>query len=40
MEPERIGLLTASPSGNGGHPYTAVCNEFSKAVKKIGIRTK
>jgi coenzyme F420-reducing hydrogenase delta subunit len=40
LEPERIGILSASPSGNGGHPYTAVCTEFSEKVKKIGIRTK
>ncbi len=40
LEPERIAVLTASPSGNGGHPYTAVCAEFSEAVKKLGIRTK
>jgi formate dehydrogenase beta subunit len=39
MEPERIGLLSASSSGNGGHPYKAVCDEFSEKVKKLGIRT-
>ena len=40
MEPERIALLTASASGNGGHPYTAVCTEFSGTVKKLGMRAK
>jgi coenzyme F420-reducing hydrogenase delta subunit len=40
MEPERIGILNAMSSGNGGHPYTAVCSEFSEMVKKIGIKTK
>jgi coenzyme F420-reducing hydrogenase delta subunit/formate hydrogenlyase subunit 6/NADH:ubiquinone oxidoreductase subunit I len=40
MEPERIGILNAAPSGNGGHPYAAVCSEFSEKVMKIGIRTK
>ncbi|HEY6010713.1 MAG TPA: FAD-dependent oxidoreductase [Nitrospirota bacterium] len=41
MEPERIGILSASStSGNGGHPYAAVCGAFSEQVKKLGIRTK
>ena len=40
MEPERVGILNAMTSGNGGHPFTAVCNEFSEKVKKIGLRTK
>jgi coenzyme F420-reducing hydrogenase delta subunit/formate hydrogenlyase subunit 6/NADH:ubiquinone oxidoreductase subunit I len=40
MEPERIAILNAVTSGNGGHPYTAVCTEFSEKVKKIGLRTK
>jgi NADPH-dependent glutamate synthase beta subunit-like oxidoreductase/coenzyme F420-reducing hydrogenase delta subunit len=40
LEPERIAVLTAAPSGNGGHPYTAVCAEFSETVKKIGFRAK
>jgi coenzyme F420-reducing hydrogenase delta subunit len=40
MEPERVGLLSAVSSGNGGKPYEAVCAEFSETVKKIGIRTK
>lgn len=38
MEPERIGILSAK-TNNGGHPYTAVCTEFSEKVKKLGIRT-
>jgi len=40
MEPERIAVLTAVPSGDGGHPYTHVCTEFSEAVKVLGIRTR
>ncbi|HWR73868.1 MAG TPA: hydrogenase iron-sulfur subunit, partial [Nitrospirota bacterium] len=40
MEPERIALLNASSSGNGGKPYEAVCAEFSEKVKKIGLRAK
>jgi NADPH-dependent glutamate synthase beta subunit-like oxidoreductase/coenzyme F420-reducing hydrogenase delta subunit len=40
MEPERIAVLTAAPTGNGGHPYSAVCTEFSEKVKQLGIRTK
>jgi formate dehydrogenase (NADP+) beta subunit len=39
MEPERIGILNAK-TDNGGHPYTAVCAEFSDVVKKMGIRTR
>jgi len=37
MEPERVALLNAV-TDNGGHPYTAVCNEFSEQVKKTGLR--
>jgi len=40
MEPERIAVLNAMPSGNGGHPYTKICTEFSEAVKMLGIRKK
>jgi len=38
MEPERIALLNAV-TNNGGHPYTAVCTEFSDKVKAMGVRT-
>jgi formate dehydrogenase beta subunit len=39
MEPERVGILSAK-TNNGGHPYTAVCTEFSEKVKKLGIRIR
>ena len=39
MQPERISVLTAEASGNGGHPYAAVCAAYSETIKNLGPRT-